>query len=144
MKNMKGQNALITVIIMIVGAVVGMSIINAIMTNAANLDYSAQGNLNWTEGTGKTLSPCDLGIDAVTITNTTNGAAYTENTHYSLAKATCLVKNLTTSVGSSNFNITYTYSDTQTYSSSLSRTIATYIVPLGLLGVLAMAVMIAL
>ena len=144
MMNMKGQNALITVIIMIVGAVVGLSIVNSVMTQAANLDYSAQGSLNWTSPAGYTLSPCNLGIDAATFTNATNGAAYTADTHYSINKDTCLVKNLTQGVGSTLFNVTYTYADTQTYSSSLSRTIAAYVVPLGLLGILGMAVMIAL
>jgi hypothetical protein len=144
MNNMKGQNTLVMAIILIVSAVVGMSIINSIMTDAANTESSTQGTLNMstlqTAGYLQ-LTPCQNGINALTAITVTGGAL-TENTNYSLDKSLCRIKNMT--AVTPLINVTYDYSDTSTYSSSLSRTIAGYVVPIGLLAVLGMAVMVAL
>jgi len=144
MNNMKGENTLVMVIILIVSAVVGMSIINAIMVDAANTESSTQGSLNMstlqTAG-GLYFTPCQNGVNTLTAIPKTGGTL-TENVNYSLDKSLCIIKNLT--AVTPLINITYDYSDTSTYSSSLSRTIAGYVVPIGLLAVLAMAVMVAL
>ena len=135
---------LVGAVIAVVAAVVGFSIIDSIMVNAANLDKSTQNNQNWTSGS-KIVSPCDLGIDSViTIVNATGGQALTETTHYTLDKSTCKFTPADTSTKGYLFNVSYYYSDTSTYSSSTSRLIAGYVVPIGLLGVLAMAVLVAL
>lgn len=133
---------IITAVIVVVAAVIGMAVINEIMKSSANLDTSTQNNQNWTT---KVLSPCGHGITSLSLYNATGSStAYTENTHYSLVKKTCTLSNLTAAIWQTNYNVTYVYADDETYTSALSRTIAGYVVPIGLLGTLALAIWVAL
>lgn len=138
MRNMKGQ---IGIVILLVSGIVGFQIINEIMTDAANPTPASQGNINLSTGSA-TLTTFGNGLvpNSQTVTNWTNGASFTEGTHYSIDDDTGVISNLTTEIGvCCKYNITYFYTGDDTFSSSTSRTIATYIVPIGLLGILALA-----
>ena len=137
MKNMKGQTAaLMGVIILVVSGIVGLAILNDVVTDTANPLAGSQNSLNISPTGTLTTIGNGLVADSQVIINASNGAALTEGTDYTIVDATGIITNVAVT-GDTTVNVTsYAYTDATNYESALARTIATYIVPIGLLSML--------
>ena len=145
MQHKKGIAFDLTLIIAIVSGIIGLAVVNSLTATTNSPLMSTQGSLNWTPGT-YTLSPCDKGLTTVepVLTNATSGTALVKDTHYSHVSESCVLKNLSVVVGSYLFNVTYQYIPSSAFSSSLSRDISGYVVPIGMLGILGLVAYMAL
>ena len=96
MKNMRGQtDTIIMAVIMLVSGIVGLSIINAIMVDAANLESGSENDLNLSSGSD-TLAVIGQGVTANSqvLINGTNAFEFTEGTEYSFNDDTGVITKL--------------------------------------------------
>jgi co-chaperonin GroES (HSP10) len=143
--SLKGQATITAVIIGLVSAVIGFTIIDTIVTPMSNSVVGSVGEMT----TNRTLGD-GYGVKQGTlvITNATQSTeVLLEGTDYSVVYHTGALSLLDAQYdGSANVttNATFEYFQAEYLNSSISRTVAPYIVPVGLLGVLAMAAFLAM
>ena len=133
-----------TIVMVVVAGIIGLAILNSVMTTTSNLSAGSMGEQNMS-GSGITLNKIGYAIESGTIIvmNSTDNAVITTsfiNKDYNTGVINCTTSERCASLK----NVTWTYMSKDGYSSSLSRTIGIYVVPIGLLGLLAIAAMIAL
>jgi len=144
MTNSKGM-ATMAVVIGIVGAVVGFVIVDSVITDTANtftqLDTVTNNNQTLVALTQSNIS---------TFNSIVQGGTTLPAANYTVILSPCCSINMT-NLSSPGFdsanttaNVSYNYVKSAYFDSSLSRTIVSYVVPLGLMGVLAMAALVYL
>ena len=144
MKGMAGQALIIGTIIALVSGVIGFVIIDQVLKQSTQ-EYSGTAQQITMSTSGTQLTDCESAIvvGSETLINATDSTdTLTISTDYNLSG--CSVVSSAYWDGNA-VNVTgYRYTKANYFSSSLSRTIGTYVVPLGLLGILAMAAFMAM
>ena len=137
----KGQIGTIGVMIGVVTAIIGFVIINDVVVDTVTITQVAGESTNVSTGTA-TMSNVGKGCTSmISLINRTTGEAV-PSASYNFSSTCVLGMNNDVWVDTL-LNATYEYLSDSSFGGSLSRTIATYIVPIGLLGVLALAVIFA-
>lgn len=129
------------VIFAIVSGIIGMAILDSIIATTVT-----PGTINETIGTANatgylsgTLTYTPLSTPLVYA----NGTAETGNVTVAAGSKSLLTNDVSSNFGSATVKSYYTYDDANYLSGSLSRTIITYVVPIGLLAILGMAAYLA-
>lgn len=149
---MKGQsvNQIIGIGLALVAFVVVAAITDDIITDASQTyviaknsqDSANEFNISAAGGT-YTLAYCGNGMTPGTITcyNSTTASAEILSTSYNVTEATCKIEsNVAIDEAAGGWwNCSYEYADDNSYSSPLSRTVASFIVPISILGALVLA-----
>lgn len=134
---MKGQNAILTGIMLLVSAIIGFAILDAV--NAPLVTHtlsSSETDLN--VSTEQTLSPVGDGILSLTAVNNSNGAALVNAIDYNYTASTGVYHSYEPA-NHTAVNITWTYDSGDDFDSGISRTIGFYIIPVGLLAAIGIA-----
>lgn len=143
--HMKGQmTALVSAIILVVSGVIGLVILDTIGADAATPGTTINESHTITaapETVTLTYSPIVTAANGgqLVLMNQWGNWTLTESTEYDVLSYTDGTINVTDYTPATNgtLYVTYTHSDGTYYSSSLSRTIIVFLVPLGLLSLLA-------
>lgn len=143
---MKGQNVVNGIILVgfsLVTFVVVAAIIDDVITTSSTTYPASQGGINLSSGS-LVLTACGNGVtpNSQVCTNWSNAAALTEGVDYNITDITCTLypNKGVFKIGNAKLNCTYEYAAESTFSSPTSRNIASYIVPIAIIGALALAV----
>lgn len=136
---MKGM-AIVGAIIAIVGAIIGFTIVNDISADVTNPDTVTDSFTAAAYATGNQLTYPDMVANSEIVTNTTH--TLTKVTHYNISYVTGII-NISGTYTNDPMLVTYNYYDREYFNNTLSRTITDYIVPIGLLGVMGLAIFVA-
>lgn len=137
----KGQGAALTLIIGVVTAIIGFAIVSAVAANTTNLS-SAANESHTLSGVPELVTLNHGDISSLAVTNATDEYTLVD-ADYDIIDAEAGTVNITTSYDNTAYGnevmFSYNYEGETYFGSSLARTIITYVVPIGLLGVLALA-----
>lgn len=137
--NLKGQATIIGMIITLVTGIIGFVIVSGIVTPTYNsATYNNESFTAAAYATGNQLSNFEDGIvsGSDVVTNTTH--TLTRITNYNISYTTGII-NVSTDYENDTMSATYDYYPSEYLNSSISRTVIQYVVPVGLLGILAFA-----
>lgn len=136
---LKGQAGVLVIITLIIGGIIGLSIIDTLAEDVANVSGAINESVTLST-TAITLANVEKGVVSAseTITNST-GYALVRNTDYNITYSTGVVGINSADFDAMEANVTYNYVANTAFESSLSRTIMTYIVPIGLLAIIGVA-----
>lgn len=123
-------------IIGIVSAIIGFVIVDGIMTDATNT-FGQTDEITALLSTNVSLSQDD--IDSVT--SVKNSSTTLDTSNYTVHMTDGNFELLESSYNNTKLNATYQYKKDEYFEGSISRTVGGYVVPIGLLGVLALAAM---
>lgn len=149
---LKGQltvGVAITAIIMVVTGVIGLVFVNDLMADAGNYESAVQEAHTMVDYSTITLDNDDINpaTASVIITNAWGNYTLVNNGtadgDYNISSAASGLIGIQDSYdnasNSNNLLITYEYEDSEFFDSSLSRTMSTYLVPIGMLGLFGLA-----
>jgi len=132
----------ITLAVVLVGGIISFGVMDALVVQTLETSGVTLESHTVTVGTPFTLN----NVPIVSVTNVTNdgyNSSLTVNNNYTiddLVTGTINLTNYDTTQGAC-CQVSYTYDDGTYLSGGLSRTIVQYIVPIGLLGLLGMAIL---
>lgn len=149
---MKGQNIINGILVIafsLVTLVVVSAVLDDVVTTSSQTYVIAKNSLdsnnefNMSSGT-HTLYYCGNGLTTSSLTcyNSTTASAAILASSYNVSALDCVLSSNVAMNGAAGYiwNCSYEYAGESTYSSGLSRTIVSYLVPIILLGALALAV----
>lgn len=133
---MKGETKVLGLIIALISGVIGFVIVDGITADTANT-YSYAENITLNKGTAVDLSK-DVKEFTKLVNNSGDGSEISDSDYtVSLEDNTLTLTN--SAYDGETAEASYEYGKSEYLEKGVSRTIATYIVPIGLLGILAMA-----
>ncbi|MEA3420775.1 MAG: hypothetical protein U9Q97_03755 [Acidobacteriota bacterium] len=127
-------------ILAVVTAVVGFSIIDSMVGPMSYPQSVTNETVNTSTATPVNLAYDDLHDNSWSVYVSSDSTALTETTEYTIARATGLFTLVNGSYNETDLGVDYQYHTDEYFASSLSRTIMKYIVPIGLLGIFAIAI----
>lgn len=144
---------LVALVVLLIGGIIGLTITDAVVTDTVHLDGYVNESHTLTCGCNEssyetvTLNSIPMATTAqggrtVTLMNSYGNFTLVSGTNYDILSYTSGTINITdyeTATNGTAIYMTYDYVPTTWFDSSLSRTIVVYIVPIGLLGLLAVA-----
>lgn len=142
MVNKKGITPILTTIIFIVGGLIAWGIVSTLVTNTGTPGFTENESFTNTTAIPQTYRVGNRPylLLSTQVTNS-SGTVLTRDTNYTEVNTSYI--NITDcgdcSVVGDTFLITYNYQDADFFSSALSRTIMQWVVPLGIIGLLAVA-----
>jgi len=144
---MKGFAGMITLAVVLVGGVIAFGILDAVTSDTLDTSAVTLEAHTITNGNGSAGDIFTLGyIPIVSVTNVTNNAhnsSMTVSNNYTVddtVTGQITITNYDTTQGAC-CEVSYIYDDGTYLSGGLSRTIVAYIVPIGLLGLLGLAIL---
>lgn len=138
---MKGQMAMLALVVAIVGGVVGLVIVDTVVTSVSSVTSVSNETATLT-AVPSTITAAHYPIHSgsLTIKNATGG--YTLNSSdYTVSNyrtGTISIVSYANSTYGNGLELYYNYEPAAFLTSSLSRVIVSYLVPMGLLGILAL------
>lgn len=120
-------------IMLLVSGIIGFVIVDSVIGDSITPGSVTNETVGTANATGY-LSDTLVNFPVVAVSTVYCNASTTTN--YTITTATGVIVVDGADCINDDVTATYTYEDTQYFTNSLSRTIATYIVPLGLLGLL--------
>ena len=145
---MKGQAQIVGVAMLIISGIIGFAILDSLATDATNpATVSNETHTISSVPEVITVSNTPVVSGSETIKNEAGTVTLTRNVNYTVVSYSTGQFNITDyniSAHGSTLGVYYSYEDSNYLHSSISRTIMSYVVPIGLLGLLAVAAGISL
>lgn len=134
------QKQILTVVLMVSMFVVGMAVMDDLASKAAYPTSVTGETVNTDTSTTVTLNNYPVVDDSYTVKNDTT--ELTDETDYTITTETGVFTLLNGDYNNTDLTVDYQYESDEYFDNSLSRTIVRYIVPIGLLTMLALVVFI--
>ena len=131
----------LALVMVLISGVIGFSIIDSVAKDATNHKWSVNESHSNTTSLPQnmTLTYDKVLAGSLTMTGATGTPIVGYNTLYATEGYANIPSTLNTTLNGTTWLFTYAYEGDEYFDSSLSRTIMAYIVPLGLLGMIAIA-----
>lgn len=138
--SLKGQVTITAVIIGLVSAVIGFTIIDQIVAPAANPSSGTLNEFTTNTSLGEGYGLIEGALVIINASDSTDTLTIVDDYNITFNSGVLVIGY---EWDGNSMNATYDYVQAEYLNSSLSRTIVSYVVPIGLLGVLAMAAFLA-